>query len=362
MASTREELLQALREEWRRSSAEGIFYVQAIAERSGMNLTDLQCINVLTLTGPITAGQLAEEMRLTTGAITGLVNRLEQKGYVRRTKDPRDARRVVIEPDSEALERAGVGIFASESEAAWDHLIDSYDDQALAILLDFARKTDALTRDETARIRAASAGDGGDGLAAPLGSTTSGRLVFTTGAYRVAIRADPAMDDLYQARFDSPTPIFTVEDGVVSVRYAKRFKIFGRPQPGEITLNAAVPWDIEVRGGAMEVDADLRGSTLTSFAVSGGFSDVTLSLPQPEGVVPIRLSGGAFKASINRPSNVPARLSIAGGFFRLTFDDQIHEMMDGKNVYQSPEFNEAANRYEIDIKGGAHEISVAARD
>src|SRR5215210_712871 len=143
MANTREELLQALREEWRRSSAEGIFYVQAIAERSGMNLTDLQCINVLTLTGPITAGQLAEEMRLTTGAITGLGTRLEQKGYVRRTKDPRDARRVVIEPDSEALERAGVGIFAPESEAAWDHLINSYDDQALAIILDFARKVDA---------------------------------------------------------------------------------------------------------------------------------------------------------------------------------------------------------------------------
>jgi DNA-binding MarR family transcriptional regulator len=359
MANTREELLQALREEWRRSSAEGIFYVQAIAERSGMNLTDLQCINILTSTGPITAGQLAEEMRLTTGAITGLVNRLEQRGYVRRTKDPRDARRVVIEPDSEALERAGVGIFASESEAAWENLINSYDDQALAILLDFARKTDALTREETARIRAASEGDGGDGLTAPLGSTTSGRLVFKNGAYRVALRADLGIDDLYQARFESPAPTFTVEGGVVSVRYPKRFKLFGRPQPGEISLNTSVPWAIEVRGGAAEVGADLRGLAVTSFTVTGGATELTLTLPEPSGVVPVRLTGGAFVARILRPSGVPARLSMAGGFFKVTFDNQAHEVMGGKMMtFQSPGFNEAADRYEIEIKGGANEITI----
>ena len=136
-----------------------------------------------------------------------------------------------------------------ESEAAWDHLINSYDDQALAILLDFARKTDALTREETARIRGASEGVSGDGLVAPLGSTTSGRLVFTNGAYRIAIRADPGIDDLYQARFESPAPTFTVQRGR-SVRYPKRFELFSRPQPGEISLNASVPWSIEVRGGA----------------------------------------------------------------------------------------------------------------
>ncbi len=358
MANAREELLQALREEWRRSSAEGIFYVQAIAERSGMNLTDLQCINVLTLTGPITAGQLAEEMRLTTGAITGLINRLEQKGYVRRTKDPRDARRVVIEPDSEALERAGVGIFASESEAAWENLIDSYDDEALAILLDFARKTDDLTREETARIRAASEADGGDGLVAPLGSTTSGRLVFRNGAYRVGLRVESGIDDLYQARFESPAPTFTVEDGVVSVRYPKRFKLFGRPQAGEITLNAAIPWAIEIRGGAAVVNADLRESALTAFAVSSGASDLTLSLPHPSGLVPVRLTGGAHMARILRPIGVPVRLSVAGGFYKLTFDDQDHEMMSGKMAFQSPEFDSASDRYEIEIHGGALEITI----
>ena len=161
-----------------------------------------------------------------------------------------------------------------------------------------------MTREETTRIRAASAVDGGDGMTAPLGSIASGRLVFATGAYRVTLRADPAIDDLYEARLDSPGPVSTVEDGVVTIRFPKCFKIFGRLQPGEIDLNAAIPSAIEVRGGAFEIHADLRGTTLTSFAVNGGSSDLILSLPQPSGVVPGCLTGGALKARIVRPAGI----------------------------------------------------------
>src|SRR4051794_10874814 len=118
MRREREELLRDLELENRRSNAEGLSYLQAVAERSGMNLTDLHCINILTLAGPIAAGRLAEEMGLTTGAITGVVNRLERAGYVRREKDPADARRVVIRPVVEALERAGAVYPGPQEERA----------------------------------------------------------------------------------------------------------------------------------------------------------------------------------------------------------------------------------------------------
>ena len=84
-----------------------------------MNLTDLQCVAILTSTGPITAGQLAETMGLTTGAVTGVINRMERAGYVRREKDPRDGRRVVIQPVPEELERVGAGFFGSQGEERW---------------------------------------------------------------------------------------------------------------------------------------------------------------------------------------------------------------------------------------------------
>src|SRR5919112_2772868 len=114
MSKKREELLRELEEESRKGTLDGVYFFQAVAERSGMNLTDLQCIAILTSTGPITAGQLAESMRLTTGAVTGVINRMERAGYVRREKDPDDGRRVVIQPVPEELGRAGAGLFVSQ--------------------------------------------------------------------------------------------------------------------------------------------------------------------------------------------------------------------------------------------------------
>ena len=65
------------------------------------------------------------------------------------------------------------------------------------------RKSNAMTREETARIRAASEGDAG--ASSPLlWVVTSGRLVFANGAYKLTLRAESGMDDLYRAHFEGP--------------------------------------------------------------------------------------------------------------------------------------------------------------
>ncbi|MGH2466606.1 MAG: MarR family winged helix-turn-helix transcriptional regulator, partial [Candidatus Limnocylindrales bacterium] len=76
---------------------EGSFYLQAVAERLGMGATDLTCLTVLLTEGPAAAGSLAARTGLTSGAITGVVDRLERSGWVRRISDPADRRRVIIE-------------------------------------------------------------------------------------------------------------------------------------------------------------------------------------------------------------------------------------------------------------------------
>ena len=80
MSKKRAELLRELGEESRKSTLDGVHFFQAVAERSGMNLTDLQCVTILTRTGPITAGQLAETMGVTSGAVRGVINRMEGAG------------------------------------------------------------------------------------------------------------------------------------------------------------------------------------------------------------------------------------------------------------------------------------------
>src|SRR6266581_7672060 len=88
---------------WRVFANQTVLYTQAVAEQVGLNLTDLSCTGILTVEGPVTAGRLAELTGLTTGAITGAIDRMERAGYVRRESDPNDRRRVVVVPIAEKL-------------------------------------------------------------------------------------------------------------------------------------------------------------------------------------------------------------------------------------------------------------------
>ena len=359
MSKGREELLRELVEENRKSTAESMFLLQAVAERSGMNLTDLQSITILTSTGPISAGRLAEEMGLTTGSITGVVDRMERAGYVRRERDPNDGRRVIVRPISEKLERAA-GSLGSQDRVL-EELMSEYDDRDLALFLDLVRKANAITREEIARIRAASIGGEGGEFSAPLGSARSGRVVFANGASRLAIRAASGMDDLYRARFEGLVPKVEVTDGTVTFRYLRRFRgLFDwhSRSGGEVTLNAAVPWEVELRGGAYKVEADLSGLKLTSFVLTRGMSDVDLTLPEPSGVVPVRLSGGASKVNLRRPAGVEAHLSVKGGASKLTFYEQSFDAVGGKLRLQSPGYDSVTDRYEIEVSGGASKVTV----
>lgn len=358
MSKNRKELLRELDVEMRRSEAGGVFFLQAIAERSGMNLTDLQCMHILTSTGPITAGRLAEMMGLTTGAITGVVNRMEQAGYLRREKDSGDGRRVVIRPLPETLERAGARFFDAQRRA-FNAAVSGYDDRELAVILGFMRSVNVITGEETSRIRIASADDEEGEFTAPLGRLKSGRLLFANGASRLTLRAGSGMDALYRARFEGAAPKVDVDDGTVTFRRSRRFTLFDlRRHTEEVTLNAAIPWEIEVRGGAARIEADLGALELSSFVLKGGIGDLALTLPKPSGVVPVRLTSGASTVGIRRPSGVEARLHFQGGAGTLTFDEQRFDALGGKVRLQSPGYDGASSRYDIDISGGAGTITI----
>lgn len=357
MANRREELLQALDREHRASTVDGLFFFQALAQRSGMNLTDLQCLAILASTGPIPAGELAERMGLTTGAITGVVNRLEKEGFVRRERDPSDARRVVIQPERAMIEQAGAGLPGSSREAM-DEVVEGFDEREVEIILAFMRKTNAVTRRETGRLRSAATDDMG-ALSAPLGDVPRGRLVLSTGAYRLTLRGDAGMDELYRAVYDGPQPKIQVVDGTVTVRHALRTQLFDwKGHSGEITLNATIPWDIELRRGAASVTADLRELELASLMITGGMSEFDITLPQPTGVVPIRCSGGASKVTFRRPPGVDAQVLVKGGASRLTLDDQEFDYRGSTVPLRSTGFSGVADRYEFEITGGASEITV----
>src|SRR5690349_6128631 len=82
----------------RELSARTVLFHQAVAERLGIGSTDHKCLDIAARAStdqPLTAGQLAELTGLTTGAITGVLDRLEKAGFIRREKHPHDRRQVV---------------------------------------------------------------------------------------------------------------------------------------------------------------------------------------------------------------------------------------------------------------------------
>src|ERR1700722_13349850 len=74
-----------------------VMFHDAVGRLMGLSAVERKCIGVLRRLGPVTAGMIGGHTGLTPGAVTGLMDRLEKAGYVRREHDPRDRRKVLVE-------------------------------------------------------------------------------------------------------------------------------------------------------------------------------------------------------------------------------------------------------------------------
>ena len=102
-SKARAALLQELENAMRKASAQGTMFAKAVADRAGISSSDMDCMDFLNMEGRMTAGRLAELTGLTTGAITGVIDRLEKAGFVRRERDGDDRRKVFIAPVAERM-------------------------------------------------------------------------------------------------------------------------------------------------------------------------------------------------------------------------------------------------------------------
>jgi DNA-binding MarR family transcriptional regulator len=125
---------------------------QAAADRIGLNVTDLNCLNLLSFSGNMTAGELARTTGLTTASITGVVDRLEAAGFVTRERDPSDRRRVVV---TIVLEKAisEVATVFSPMIADWQALAAQYSDNELRLIVEFYDHMEQVLRKHLIRLR-----------------------------------------------------------------------------------------------------------------------------------------------------------------------------------------------------------------
>ncbi len=164
--------LERLTQLTRRHSTATVLYHHAIAERLGLGPSDHKCLDLLLQHGELTGSRLAAMTGLTTGAVTGVVNRLESADFLRRRPDPTDGRRQLLEPVPERVEE--VAAVFEENGPALDRLtVGMTPDQVDAVLTCLGRATDEL-EERTTRLRGRALLSGA-GRAARLGPTHARR-------------------------------------------------------------------------------------------------------------------------------------------------------------------------------------------
>jgi DNA-binding MarR family transcriptional regulator len=349
----------------RRVNIQGSFFGQTVAIRFGLSESDIETLEALIDMGASTAGRLSELTGLTSGAVTRVIDRLEQAGFVRRVPDPADRRRVIVEAIPEKV--AAVQSTLNRVGSASAEEIGRYTDAQLALITDFLSRMEQITRDEATSLRENPSGGveadaevGASQHAAPLGGLTTAKLHVRSGLSSLRLRGGTDPRDLYRATFEGATPQVRLRDGRVLVQY-RGLPFDWRKRTATFGLNPTIPWTIEAHGGIQKVEADLRAIDVRGFELVGGTERIQVELGRPHGDVLVRVVGGAKTVRLERPRGVPVRLKVVGSAASATMDGRKLGSKGGESTVESGGWDGTPDRIALEVVGGSKSIEIVGR-
>jgi DNA-binding MarR family transcriptional regulator len=145
----RADLLERLMMAGRVQSEATVMFHAIVAAKQGLTATEEKALDLLDRSGPLTAGELARRTGLAPASVTGLIDRLERKGFVRRVPNPSDRRSVLVEVETERVFASMAPLFADWVRSL-EELFAGYTDEQLETILDFL--TEAARRQRQAAI------------------------------------------------------------------------------------------------------------------------------------------------------------------------------------------------------------------
>ncbi len=140
-----------------------------LCQLMGINRSDSRCLDILDQRGQMTAGALAQESGLSTGAITAVIDRLEKAGYAQRVPDPADRRRVLVELTDKAR-AAAYELMVVPLVTATRPLLERYSERDLELMIDFMEQAAAVSAGHIAWLREKLPARGLTGRQEPRGS------------------------------------------------------------------------------------------------------------------------------------------------------------------------------------------------
>jgi hypothetical protein len=182
-----------------------------------------------------------------------------------------------------------------------------------------------------------------------LGATRNSEFHLASGVTAVTVRTADIGDDLYRAVTPEDSgfvPVVTVEGAQVRLRLARTGDGDGRASVA-VELNARVRWKVSMLAGAETAAVDMRSASLAGVDIVGGVSRVEMWLPKPQGVVAIRMSGGAHDFVIHAPARVPVRVRLARGAADVTIDGARRSGVASGKQFAPPRWEQAPDRYDV---------------
>jgi DNA-binding MarR family transcriptional regulator len=147
----RAELLEELALAGRAMSAATVMFHTTVAARQGLSATEEKALDLLERFGPLTAGELSKRSGLAPASVTGLINRLERKGFARRIAHPSDRRSILVEVDADRV-YAGMAPLFADWVGSLEELYAGYSDEQLELILHFLTEVARRQREATARL------------------------------------------------------------------------------------------------------------------------------------------------------------------------------------------------------------------
>ena len=150
-AKGKQELVTQVIRDAREYSIGMVGFHQAVGRILGLNVTDMKCLDVMTMKGSATPSQLAEHTGLSSGATTAMIDRLEKAGLVERHPHPKDRRGTVLLLTKQAMQKLPL-LFESLGNAM-RVLISGYSQKELAVLADFFVRATVLWQKERGKLQ-----------------------------------------------------------------------------------------------------------------------------------------------------------------------------------------------------------------
>ncbi|MDT3445916.1 MULTISPECIES: MarR family winged helix-turn-helix transcriptional regulator [unclassified Pseudofrankia] len=333
----------------------------AAGVRARLTPTELAVLTILR-SSPRLAGQLSAATRLTTGAITKVLDGLERRGFLTRAPDPGDRRRVIVTAVAERVAALDVLLGPMTDAAATIQSTFSPADQRT--IARFLAATTEMLRDQTQSLR-----DGPGTTAspvtqgAPLGVASRARLRLTGGVSHLVIVGggdDLPGDSLYQGTFPGGGPTSKVlvrpDETEVRIQFGRNRSLWrAGGRASTLTLSPRVPWTIDIGGGADHLVVDAAGLALVSASLTGGANNLRLRLGSPRPSARISITGGVKALRVERPAGVPVDLRLRGGASQVVVDGR---RLGPQGTWSQPGAL-GKDRYELAVTGGVKHLEIA---